>query len=90
MDEDLNQLKYKLSALSASIPTTNGGGIHGYIGMLLKTSEYITCSYGGMSFVTQTNPGVYPVAVNTMDMIIKLVKLQSTKQNKLYLKHTFK
>ena len=37
-DEDLNQLEWELSALAVSIPTKNGGEMHGHVGMLLKDS----------------------------------------------------
>ena len=42
MDEDVNQLKYKLSTLGASIPTTNGGGMQRHVGMLLDNTKCVT------------------------------------------------
>jgi|JI9StandDraft_2_1071091.scaffolds.fasta_scaffold2041384_1 hypothetical protein len=38
-DEDMNQLTYELGAMCATIPTTNGGGDHGHIGMILNETE---------------------------------------------------
>ena len=34
MDEDLNQLETEHSKMAASIPTLNGGGSHGHVGMI--------------------------------------------------------
>ncbi len=34
-NEDMNQLICELGAMLATIPTTNGGGDHGHIGMIL-------------------------------------------------------
>ncbi len=39
-DEDMNQLTRELGAMLATVPTTNGGGDHGHIGMILDNSEY--------------------------------------------------
>ena len=41
-DEDLNQLKHKLSKTAASIPTINGGGMHQHVGMLMEDLLYCT------------------------------------------------
>jgi hypothetical protein len=38
--EDLLKLRQELCEAVASIPTTNGGGMHGHVGMLLEDAEY--------------------------------------------------
>ena len=63
-DEDLNQLTRELARALASIPTTNGGGDHGHIGMITPDVEYITFSTGGAHFIAPTNPGPYPQTVD--------------------------
>ena len=62
--EELLNLHQELCKAMASIPTTNGGGMHGHVGMLLNDAEYIAFSPGGTWFTIPTNPGPYPVNVN--------------------------
>ena len=38
--ETLHYLKKELKANARSVPTTLGGGNHGYLGMILKPAEY--------------------------------------------------
>ena len=38
--ETLHHLKNELKANASSVPTTLGGGNHGYLGMILMSSEY--------------------------------------------------
>ncbi len=45
-NENVNQLVRELTEAAASIPTTNGGGDHGHIGMITLDAEYITFSTG--------------------------------------------
>eukprot|EP00804_Cyclotella_cryptica_P002902 CCRYP_021007-RA/>CCRYP_021007-RA protein AED:0.15 eAED:0.15 QI:0/0/0/1/1/1/5/0/1206 len=63
-DEDVTNLIRKLSEMQASVPTTNRGGSHGHIGMIIEDAEYRTFSTGNVSFVIPTNPGPYPVTVD--------------------------
>ena len=51
MDKDLNQLKQKLSKMAASIPTTNGGRMHGRLGIIFSNAKYILFSNGGIQFI---------------------------------------
>ena len=64
IDKDLNKLKSTLSELATSIPTINGGGSHGHVGMITDDALYCTFSNGGALFVTPTNPGPYPMMVD--------------------------
>ena len=64
MDEDLNQLTRGLTRALATIPTTNGGGKHGMIGMIIADAEYVTFSHGYAQFLAPTNPGPYPTTVD--------------------------
>ena len=69
-EEDLNLLVKELSNAVGSIATTNGGGEHGYIGIIVEEAEYITFSNGGERFVVPTNPGAYPATVDA-DAVIR-------------------
>ena len=40
--ESLKTLKDELKANAASIPTTLGGGTHGYLGLILSPAAYAT------------------------------------------------
>ena len=46
-DEDVNLLIKELSTAAASIPTTNGGGQHGHIGLIINIAEYIMFLHNG-------------------------------------------
>eukprot|EP01082_Thalassiosira_pseudonana_P004637 g4040.t1 g4040 contig15:204992-206117(-) len=63
-DEDLNQLTKECINAAASISTTNGGGQHGHVGMIIDDAEYILFSHNAARFVTPTNPGPYPATVD--------------------------
>ena len=52
-NKDMNELTHELGAMLATIPTSNSGGDHGHIGMLLAETEYTT-------FMTGTNPLLSP------------------------------
>ena len=69
-EEDLTKLLQELTAMAATIPTTNGGGSHGHIGMLLEDAEYTAFSTGGTPFTVPTNPGPYPATVDP-DAVIR-------------------
>ncbi|KAL7478805.1 hypothetical protein ACHAW6_004557 [Cyclotella cf. meneghiniana] len=72
----MNQLTRELVAMLATVPTTNGGGDHGHIGMILDDSKYTSFSTGSNSFVAPKNPGPFPSTVNTneVDHLRQLVK----------------
>lgn len=63
-DEDLNLLTEECINAASSVPTTNGGGQHGHIGMIIPEAEYITFSHNAERFVEPTNPGPYPAVVD--------------------------
>ncbi|KAL7476306.1 hypothetical protein ACHAW6_002177 [Cyclotella cf. meneghiniana] len=67
-DKDMNQLTRECRALLATLPTTNGGGDHGHIGMILKDSEYTSFSTGSNSFIVSKNPGPIPSTVSTNEV----------------------
>ena len=58
-EEDLLKLRQELCKAMACIPTTNGGGLHGHVGMLLDDAEYTEFSPGGTPFTIPTNPRPY-------------------------------
>ena len=64
LDEDVMNLVQEMTKMLASIPTTNGGGSHGHIGMIIEDTEYRTFSTGNQLFVVPTNPGPYPTTVD--------------------------
>ena len=70
MDEDLNLLIKECTNAAGSVATQNGGGAHGYIGMVIDEAEYITFSRSGTRFVVPMNPGPYPATVDT-DKVIR-------------------
>jgi len=69
-DEDLNLLTEECINAASSIPTTNGGGQHGHIGMVIPEAEYITFSHNAERFVEPTNPGPYPANVD-QDSVVR-------------------
>jgi len=63
-NEDLNLLTEECINAASSIPTTNGGGQHGHIGMIIPEAKYITFSHNAKRFVEPTNPRPYPANVD--------------------------
>ena len=55
--EKINHLKNELKANASSLPTTMGYGNHGYLGMVLKQSEYHRI-LSINPFTRPPNPGV--------------------------------
>ena len=51
-------------AMLATVPTTNGGGDHGHMGMILDDAEYTSFSTGATSFVAPQNPGSFPTTIS--------------------------
>ena len=56
--ETLKELKDQLKANATSIPTTLGGGNHGYLGLILSPAAYATIS--PTAFVEPAYPGQHP------------------------------
>ena len=56
--QTLKELKDQLKANAASIPTTLGGGNHGYLGLILSPAAYTTIS--PTAFVEPAYPGQHP------------------------------
>eukprot|EP00804_Cyclotella_cryptica_P003006 CCRYP_006011-RA/>CCRYP_006011-RA protein AED:0.39 eAED:0.39 QI:0/0/0/1/1/1/2/0/328 len=67
-DKDMNQLTRELGAMLATVPTTNGGGDHGHIGMILNNTEYTSFSTCSNPFVTPKNPGPFPTNIRTNEV----------------------
>jgi hypothetical protein len=63
----------------ATVPTTNVGGDHGHIGMILDDAEYTSFSTGATSFVAPKNPGPFPTTVST-NKVDRLRQLAEHKQ----------
>eukprot|EP00804_Cyclotella_cryptica_P028262 CCRYP_014618-RA/>CCRYP_014618-RA protein AED:0.29 eAED:0.29 QI:0/0/0/1/0.5/0.33/3/0/697 len=68
-EEALSKLKLELVEGLASIPTLNGGGQHGHIGMILSTAEYTAISRNGAPYDILDNPGPYPLNVDATDAV---------------------
>ena len=56
--ETLKNLKDELKANAASIPTTLGGGTHGYLGLILSPAAYATIA--ATQFIEPIYPGQHP------------------------------
>eukprot|EP00804_Cyclotella_cryptica_P025159 CCRYP_013002-RA/>CCRYP_013002-RA protein AED:0.40 eAED:0.39 QI:0/0/0/1/1/1/2/0/274 len=76
-DEDIDKLVNELTECAATIPTTNGGGSHGHMGMLIEDAKYCTFSTNGEPFTVPTNPGAYPLNPSS-GAITRGAKLQNT------------
>eukprot|EP00804_Cyclotella_cryptica_P003440 CCRYP_002085-RA/>CCRYP_002085-RA protein AED:0.42 eAED:0.41 QI:0/0/0/1/0/0/2/0/285 len=63
-DEDVTNLMREITEMLASIPTTNGGGSHGHISMIIDDAECRTFSTGNQPFIIPMNPGPYPTRVD--------------------------
>ena len=50
--------------MAARIPTLNGKGSHGHVGLNMEDAVYQAFSTGGAAFITPTNPGPYPTTVD--------------------------
>ena len=74
-DEALMKLESKLLAMTVSIPTANGTGMHGHVGMLLEVAQYITFLHSRARFVIPTNPGLYPTIVDQNDAVVRVYQI---------------
>jgi hypothetical protein len=77
--EDINQLTRELGAMLATLPTTNDGGDHGHIGMILEDTEYTTFSTGSYPFIVPKNPRLFPSTIS-MNEVVRLCHLAEHKQ----------
>ncbi|KAL7489254.1 hypothetical protein ACHAW6_014843 [Cyclotella cf. meneghiniana] len=68
-EEAISKLKLELSSGLASIPTLNGGGRHGHIGLIIPTAEYTTFSHNNTPYDILDNPGPYPTIVDPNDLV---------------------
>ena len=57
--ESLNHLRQELKANAASVPTNNGGGSNGYLGLVVSAAIYATIA-PGTPFVIPPFPGATP------------------------------
>jgi len=55
--EDVRTLDREIAAIVSEIETTNGGGNHGHLGMIMNDTDYIQISTGRTQWTTPTNPG---------------------------------
>ena len=61
----LKTLKDQLKANAASVPTTLGGGNHGYLGLILSPATYATISQ--TAFIEPVYPGQHPAIPATIN-----------------------
>ena len=61
----MNQLTQEVGVMLATIPTTNGGGYHGHIGMILNKAEYIEFSSDTTPFAVLKNLGPFLISFST-------------------------
>jgi hypothetical protein len=61
-NHNLTILEKELIAILANIPTTLGGGNHGYAGIIIEPGRY-SLMMGGVSFMNTANPGTYSANV---------------------------
>ena len=48
-DEDITKLSNELTEMAATIPTMNGGSLHGHMGVIIKDALYRTFSKNSQS-----------------------------------------
>ena len=70
-EEALSKLKLELAEGLASIPTLNGGGQHGHIGLIIPETEYIAFSRNGDRYEIIDNPGPYPATVDQTNAVLR-------------------
>jgi hypothetical protein len=56
-DEDINNLVEECSNATGSVPSSNGGGRHWHIGMLMEDADYQLISHGNDAFTVPVYPG---------------------------------
>ncbi len=60
-------MEKELITITASIPSTLGGGNHGDAGVIAEPAKYLLMT-GGTTFVNPANPGVYPAGLQANAM----------------------
>ena len=73
--ETLHHIKNELKANASSVPTTLGGGNHGYLGMILSPAEYLRIAPTD-PFTRPPNPGV--LVPNTAGTATQFASLEDT------------
>ena len=59
------------SNAATSVPTSNGGGQHGHIGMLMDDTEYQLIPHRNAQFIVPVYPRVYPTTVDKNNAAIR-------------------
>jgi hypothetical protein len=62
MDHDVTLLEKELITISATIPTTLGGGNHGHAGLIVEPTKYLAMT-SRTAFAIPGNPGIYPAGL---------------------------
>jgi hypothetical protein len=63
-EHDITKMEKELMAITATTPSSLGGGNHGHAGIIVKDAKY-TAMTGGNAFVNPPKPGIYPnIAAN--------------------------
>jgi hypothetical protein len=62
--ENIRTLDQELAAILSEIETTNGGGNHGHLGMIMNDTDYQRISTGRTKWTVPTNPGSYPSGID--------------------------
>ena len=70
-EEAMSKLKTELAEALASIPTLNGGGQHGHIGLIIPETEYMLFSNNNERYEIFNNPGPYPAVVDATDTAMR-------------------
>ena len=82
---DFQQLKQELYANAMSQNSPNGGGQHGYLGLVLPPNEYIIISNGNVPYITPVAPPINPVIPpDATSVIINEANRQNRYHQKLY------
>jgi len=70
-NDDIKTLVEECSNATTSIPTSNRGGQHGHIRMLMEDAEYQQILHGNAQFIVPVYPGAYPIRVNKSNAAIR-------------------
>ena len=83
-EDTVTKMVQQLSAMVASVPTTLGGGNHGYAGVILSKAEYRLLS-GGTDFTAPTNP-TFPTTLSN-DSAARTREIAVYNEQKRHLRH---
>ncbi len=64
-------LTKELNNAAGSVATQNGGGEHGYVGMVVEEAEHVTFFRNAEKFLIPTNPGPYPTNIDPDKIILE-------------------